>query len=108
MNTKSRSRITMSISLIFLQSLNPLEDWRMGVVPGRVQPVVDGEAEVVVVQLDQRRLQVLGLSHLGSKLVSLKKDVKSFSLVVSNDVIVITWNSKCLERTLMRNPMTAE
>ena len=53
MNTISRSRITMSISLIFLQSLNPLEDGRMGVVPGRVQPVVDGEAEIVVVQLDQ-------------------------------------------------------
>ena len=64
----------MSFSLIFLKRLNPLEDGRVGVVPGGVQPVVDGEA--VVVHLDQRRLQVFRLSHLGSKLVSLEKDVR--------------------------------
>ena len=65
------------LSLIFLERLNPLQNWRVGVVPGGEQPVVDGEAEVVVVQLHQGRLEVLGFPHLSSKLVSLKVSEKS-------------------------------
>ena len=96
----------MSSLLIFLQRLNPLQDGRVGVVPGGVEPVVDGEAQVVVVQLDQRRLQVLGLSQLGRKFISLKGKITT--IFPTTSCIDVTWNSKCLERTLMRKPMTAE
>ena len=37
----------------------------------RVEPVVDGKAEVVVVELDERVLQGRGPTQLASKLVSL-------------------------------------
>ena len=37
----------------------------------RVEPVVNREAEVVVVQLDEGGLEVLGLAQLGGELVSL-------------------------------------
>ena len=58
--------------LILLESLHPLEDGRVGVVPGGVQPVVDREAEVVVVELHQRARQVRGLAQLGRELVRLE------------------------------------
>ena len=72
-NTTTRGHSFFSFSLIFLESLYPLQDRGVGVVPGGEQPVVDGEAEVVVVQLHQGRLKVLGFPHLSSKLVSLKE-----------------------------------
>ena len=96
------------LSLIFLERLYPLQDGGVGVVPGGEQPVVDGEAEVVVVQLHQGRLEVLGFPHLGGKLVSLKVSEKSVKSSVLTRTAEVTWNSKCLERTLMRKPMTAE
>ena len=65
----------MSSLLIFLQRLNPLQDGRVGVVPGGVQPVVDREAEVVVVELHQRARQVRGLAQLGRELVRLELEV---------------------------------
>ena len=44
--------------VILVECGHPLEERRVGVVPGGEEPVVDGEAEVVVVQLHQRRPQL--------------------------------------------------
>ena len=61
--------------LVCVECGHPLEERRVGVVPGGEEPVVDGEAEVVVVQLHQRRPQLrratqghgegVGLGELG-------------------------------------------
>ena len=51
---KKQRDVTALFSLltnIFLERLNPLQDRRVGEVPNGEQPVIDGEDEVVVVQL---------------------------------------------------------
>ena len=72
-NKTTRSHSVFSISLIFLESLYPLQDRGVRVVPGGEQPIVDGKGEIVVVQLHQGCLEILGFTHLSSKLVSLEE-----------------------------------
>lgn len=62
----------MRESLGLVQRAQPLEQWRVRVVPRRVEPVVHGEAQVVLVQLDQRLAQLRGSTHLHGEGVRLE------------------------------------
>lgn len=59
----------LSRLLVLVQSRQTLQHRRMRMVPGRVQPVVDGESQIVDVQLDQRLAQLRRIAQpLGERI----------------------------------------
>lgn len=80
--------------LSLVESVDPLKKRRMRVMPAGVQPIVDREAQVIQVELDERRLEIGCVAQLTSKLVSLKLEAPTeqssqeaqYSIVRGEDV----------------------
>ena len=66
-------------AVVAVESCHPFQERRVRVVPGREEPVVDGEPEVVVVQLHQRRPQLRRLPERDGEGVGLRT-VHNFNL----------------------------
>lgn len=56
----------------FIKSAEPLEKGWMGMMPTRIEPVVDGEAQVVQVEFDQGGLEVHSMTEVPGEPVRLE------------------------------------
>ena len=119
--------LSNNFSLGFVEGVEPLQERRMRVVPRRVEPVVDGEAEIVQIQLDQRRLELDGVAEPLGEAVGLelkvaaeqrrqerqhrvvrREDVRRDQIEADEDGLRVVKAERCVKRLVLEQQVEDE